>query len=676
MKKVLPYLGASLSILAASWATAAIAQDNTKPFQDVPTTHWAYEAVTSLQQKDIIKGYPEGYFRGKRTLTRYEFAVALDRALKSIGTIKGEKGDPGAPGAAGDVGPKGDVGPPGMTPDEVMQLKALTQEFKNELAQLGANVKDIQSRLDALSRDVADIKDRLNKMVQIHGEFFTGFRSDRSRYNFIDYGGAIRNASGSNFENVDALHDFHLLATANLPGGVKFLGDLVTSNYLSYTADAGRTGNALGGNSAANPTSGLAEQTAIYQAELSIPINGFGGNTTLEVGRYKNQVTPLTYFRPDTDPYFNLPWYDDGNYVEDGFKLSSKFGSATTTLWAGSYASLTTNNGLVLNRPLVGAVYGPRTLGETQPFGLSFGTLGSFGVFNDDRGQILPNQSAGLHVGIPIAKIGEFGATIIDFGGGTASNVVTPQVGAYYNNVVVYGLNFKLRSFGRFNISGEAAKSVTQLGISNGDPSEINDDNNAFNANVSYNSGPVKATLTYQYVDPRFGAPGYWNKIGNWYNPTNIMGPSARVNYNFTHALVGFLGGDYYTAARNRIFTAIDGSATGFTKGSSLYRGVAGVKYNINKYLNVGADYEGVFWDLSGAVTPSGSSSKPIEQYITAKLGLNLASNTVLNVAYQIISSNDAGGGFGSVVPGAAAGSSAGASSNASVFTTQVAVHF
>jgi len=101
---------------------------------------------------------------------------------------------------------------------------------------------------------------------------------------------------------------------------------------------------------------------------------------------------------------------------------------------------------------------------------------------------------------------------------------------------------------------------------------------------------------------------------------------------------------------------------------------VAGVKYNVNKYINVGADYEGVFWDLSGAVTPSGISSKPVEQYITAKLGLNLASNTVLNLAYQIISSNDSGGGFGSVVPGV--GGTAGANSNASVFSTQVAVHF
>jgi hypothetical protein len=148
----------------------------------------------------------------------------------------------------------------------------------------------------------------------------------------------------------------------------------------------------------------------------------------------------------------------------------------------------------------------------------------------------------------------------------------------------------------------------------------------------------------------------------------------VRVNYNFSQALVGYIGGDYYSGARNRPFNSHTSSATGFTTGSSIVRGVIGAKYNINKTINIGADYEGVFWDLSGSVTPTNARSKPVEQYITAKLGLNLASNTVLNLAYQIISANNAGGGFGSAVPGVFG--SAGQNSNASVFTTQVAVHF
>jgi len=659
MKKVLPYLGASLSVLAISWSSAAIAQNN-QAFTDVPPQHWAYEAVTSLQQKGIVVGYPGGYFRGKRTLTRYEFAVALDRALKQIPA--GKDGAQGPAGPQGEPGPQGPIGPSGMTPEEVNQLKALAQEFRNELSQIGANVKDIQSRLDALARDVADIKDRLNKMIQFNGEFFGGFQSTRSRHNFIDYSGAVRGANNSLFENVDAVHDFHLMATGNLPGGVKAKVDLVSSNYLGSRANSA-TGSFLGGGGQVNGN-GTPQENTLYEADLTIPIGGFGSGTTLTLGRFKNQITPLTYYRPNTDAYFNLPWYDDGNYVQDGFKLESKFGSARTTLFGGSYTSLTgSSGGTVINQPLVGGNFGPRTFASTLPFGLGYANLTGPaavpGSFNDDRGQVLAQQSVGLHVGIPIAKIGEFGGTIIDFGGNNG-----PQTGTFFNNVVVYGLNFKLKSFGRFNISGEGAKSVTQLAISNGDPSNSNDDNNAYTLNVSYNSGPVQSTLGYQYIDPRFGAPGYWNKIGNWYNPTNIKGPFVRVNYNFSKALVGYIGGDYYTGARNRVF-ALGETTTGFDINSAIYRGTTGIKYNINKYINVGADYEGVFWDLSTAVSGTGHHAHPLQQFVTAKVGLNLASNTVLNLAYQIINMQD--------LNGATAG---GATSNASVFTSQVAVKF
>jgi len=228
-------------------------------------------------------------------------------------------------------------------------------------------------------------------------------------------------------------------------------------------------------------------------------------------------------------------------------------------------------------------------------------------------------------------------------------------------------VNLKLNPIGRFTVQGEAAKSVTQVGFSTGADNNINEDNNAFLANVGYNSGPVKATLGYQYVDPRFAAPGYWNKIGDWYNPTNISGPYARVNYTFTKALVGYLGADYYSGARNRPFLG------GFTQGSNITRATAGLKYNVNKYVNVSAAYEGVQYDLSSTVSASGQRAKPIEQYLTFGAGLNVSSNTVLKLGYQIINVQDNGGGFGNVT---ATGIGTGHDSNASVLTTQLAVHF
>ncbi len=669
MRKAMPYLGAALSVLALTWSTAGKAQE---PFKDVPQDHWAYQAVTDLQQKKILLGYPDGYFRGKRTLTRYEFAVALERALQNLpGGGVGKTGDTGPAGPAGAQGAQGDPGiqgPPGMTPEEVANLRALTDEFKNELAQMGVDLKAINSRLDALGKDIADIRNQLNRMIRFHGDAFVGYRSDLSRYAFADYSGAGRAASRSHFSNVDAPHDFHLGAHANLAGGVTFDGDMVFSNYLSYreTNGFGNFGNGfvngggttLGGPSAANRNGG-AEQVGLYQAKLSIPVGAAG---VLELGRIKNQVTPLTYYRPDTDAYFNLPWYDDGNWVHDGFRLSSKFGSATSSFWAGSFSSLTTSSGSFLNRPAVGATVGPFFNGF-KPMGLA----------SINQGAQFGNQVAGINVEVPIGRVGALGVTAIDMSVTQNNGFIFDNNGQLINagnafvvpgttnfgNVQVYGAHFKSNPVGgHLVISAEAAKSVTSADFSNGDGSN-NEDNNAYLANIGYNSGPINATAGYQYYDPRFNAPGYWNKIGNWYNPTNVQGPFARVAYGLSQAVQLYIGGDYLSGARNR---------PGFTVGSTVGRATAGVKYNVNKMVNLGAEYEGVFYDISGAATLNGNRSKPIEQYITLNAGLNIAGNTVLKFAYQLLNANNHDGGLEQTSPGG--------TSNASVFTTQVSVHF
>ncbi len=50
---------------------------------DVKPSDWAYESLRSLVERyGAISGYPDGYFRGNRSLTRYEFASALNTALK------------------------------------------------------------------------------------------------------------------------------------------------------------------------------------------------------------------------------------------------------------------------------------------------------------------------------------------------------------------------------------------------------------------------------------------------------------------------------------------------------------------------------------------------------------------------------------------------------------------
>ena len=54
------------------------------PLSDVPLNSWAYDAVNQLAKDGIIKGYPDGTFKGQRPMTRYEAAVLAYRAVDFI----------------------------------------------------------------------------------------------------------------------------------------------------------------------------------------------------------------------------------------------------------------------------------------------------------------------------------------------------------------------------------------------------------------------------------------------------------------------------------------------------------------------------------------------------------------------------------------------------------------
>ena len=57
--------------------------DRTTLFPDVPSNHWAYEAVSDLSRRGLVEGYPDGTFGGDRLLTRYEFAQIVYRAIQN-----------------------------------------------------------------------------------------------------------------------------------------------------------------------------------------------------------------------------------------------------------------------------------------------------------------------------------------------------------------------------------------------------------------------------------------------------------------------------------------------------------------------------------------------------------------------------------------------------------------
>jgi hypothetical protein len=102
------------------------------PLSDVPLNSWAYDAVNQLAKDGIIKGYPDGTFKGNRPMTRYEAAVLAYRAVDMIE----------AQITAGKAVEKADI-------DAANKL----------LAAYGAELKAVERHVDALQKQ-ADATDK------------------------------------------------------------------------------------------------------------------------------------------------------------------------------------------------------------------------------------------------------------------------------------------------------------------------------------------------------------------------------------------------------------------------------------------------------------------------------------------------------------------------------------
>lgn len=609
MRKVLTFLGASICL---AWVLPVMAQTAPSEFSDVPTDHWAYEAVDSLRAKNILVGYPDGYYRGKRTMSRYEFAVALKRALESLELIPGPKGDPGPQGPKGDKGERGEPGPQGpagVAPEELATLKKLADEFKAELANQGVNINALNAKLDKLAKDVADLRAKVDAMPVISGQVFGGLRVDRTRTPFADMDGRRNNPN-----LVDSATMVHALevGVAAKAGDTKVSGAVVADNYKSY----------LGGsflNTMETPNSSPDSDIWLKQLVVEAPFTGFGQNGAFSIGRLPFQISPLTLWRPDTDTYFTNPIVDDGMYRMDGLTLKTGLGSLGLTAFAGSFK--TVKSGMIYNSPLAGVV-SPAVMLSGKPVGLS--TI-SFPL----------EQLGGLSLSLPV-RVGPEGSYVraVAMYGTTDKNaiemasVLTPASraygGGYYTNVAVLSVDTKLNLSDAWSMDAAWANSVT--GTSRDIGSVVSKDNNAAMGNIGYKAGNFVASAGYRYIDPLFYAPGFWGRLGNWINPTNIQGPTVKLGYDFSRNFGLTAGYDYVTQARDR---RAEGS---LGKDDEIHRVLVGMRWAISESFETTVDWEGLYWKLA----PATGVFHPVEHYITIGTGYALNDTTNIKLGYQI----------------------------------------
>lgn len=655
MRKALTFLSASLCL---GWVIPAGAQKAPDKFPDTPQNHWAYQAVESLRAKGIMIGYPDTLFRGNRTLTRYEFAVALDRALKQLPPgPQGPQGDKGEKGDKGERGEQGPQGPPGISEEDLNNLRRLATEFRNELASLGTKMSDINRRLDALAKDIADIKEQLAKMPKIYGSAFLGFRSDLVNGPYVDKDGRV-NPLG----NTQAVvHLFELGVRSGIAGGGTLDAAIHVDNYSSY----------LGGNFAFIGSNGLTApgpslsssgpaDVRLDKLTITTPFVSFGRGSKITLGRFHKRYSHLTFWKPDIDTYFNVDAIDDGAYRADGADLTTNIGSLEVNAFGAQLSSVQGTNGTFTNMPLAGTVSGDTIFrANSKPFGQVYvpfngplngpangnpvvpgyapnAPIPAAGGLSQDQNAI--NQLIGLSAGLKIKQLkgGHVRGILMD------SNV--RQTGSKnFTGVQILGADADLNIMDRVGFNAEWAKTIPHTGLLH---VVYPHQNQAMVGNVGYESGPLHLSAGYKYIEPQYYAPGYWGRIGNWLNPTNIQGPTFRLNYNISRALGVMVGGDFYTAAHNRE------NIGGLGPNDEINRALVGVKWGVSKTVTLTADWEGVFWKLQGAHfgfipvginnVPTGipamgaGTIHPTESYVTLGTGLNLTSNTTLKLGYQI----------------------------------------
>ena len=128
--------------------------------KDVTPSDWSYEALQLLIERyGIITGYPNNKFKGDRPLTRYEFAVALNKVLKQVEQLIAQQKT-------------------SIFSSDLATLQRLRQEFEAELVTLEGRVDKLEKRTAFLEANQFSTTTKLTTLVVL-GATGGGFEGDR-----------------------------------------------------------------------------------------------------------------------------------------------------------------------------------------------------------------------------------------------------------------------------------------------------------------------------------------------------------------------------------------------------------------------------------------------------------------------------------------------------------------
>jgi len=702
MNKTLKYaLGA---VLTAGILTPVFAQDN---FPDVPDNHWAYEALARMKKDGLLVGYPDGLYRGNRPASRYELAVAVhatythlknitDGLQSQIDEIKGRPSgnDQALKDALAAL--QADVNNMKGWGADIENLKKMAATFEKELASMGVDI-------EGLKKDLADLAKRVGVLeahrlpIDVHGDanilMMAGGSSSHRPGITVDgrpVGVADKIFAGPTFapvgmsQDLNIFHEVGLRISGNNETGPKWHATLVTGNMLGLnpTADIpggqrvgpfpNQSGTITGAPFSEGNTSVYFQDFAV-SFDTSILNQGFSA----ELGRTGYSVDPYIFQRPDSTPYFQNDRWDNGKWMFDGGIFGFHFGGAKFDVFAGRQSNRRDTQNIDLQPMIAGAVGHQYTVGGARPIGLPNN--------NPNQGPLsgVPiDQHLGLNLNVPLGQNGKLDLayiwlesnTGIDAAGLLTDNA-TPGLPAggprVANRVNVFGGDLKW-NFGSIVFDG----GYSQSNVMNGKANVVNRDNYAWHAQAAYDTSRWGAQIGYREIRPQFGAPGDWGRIGLWWNPTDIRGPSASVHLNLTDQLKLTAMGEWYSGTgRNIVLPASfgGGTSTGLNTDDHITRFTAELGYRLNDAWNLSLGLEAVDWDLKSRPGIGFVGGKPRERWYNIGLGYNLSDMAKLSFLYQYSDYNSNGiAGFSPFGNGAVGNEKA----TGSLLTTQLTVKF
>lgn len=599
------------AVLGAAMVTPAFAQrDN---FPDVKDTHWASEAVNRLKKEGIITGYPDGTFKGKQNITRYELATilyAIYTNLKNVtdgldANIKALDAKVNAMQAGGNSNGGGsvvdnsgelkqaisslrsEVSSMKAWGTDISNLKKMTDSYQKELTSLGVDVEAMKKSLGDLTKRVEALEGKKSGItVTGDANFFVTGASKGSRGNApINQDGRFQssNVQAAGFDTLRVQHELGLNIDSD-----NVHAEIVVNNF--FGAGSGflnqSTVNNQYGRGYEEGNSNVYINALYAKVEDSLAGRGFSA----KVGRQGMKISPFVMQRLDVNSFYENQREDNGEFMVDGVNASLKLGG-------------TANLGLFLGRTSsqVGTSGGP-----IQPI-----TIGAE--------QLLP-----ANVQLPIQRT--MGATL-NFGLGDKGSLLGSYVlfdgdqqnVALANRLEVTGLDLNYKIGGNLNLQGGYGKSLWKDGSS----SVLDNNNVRTNAGLNYNAGSLTLGVNYTNVEANYIAPGDWGRTGIFRNLTNLRTTAGNLGYKLN---------DRFDVFGN----VSQGEAINGAGKIDSY--VAGFNYKINSAWDLMTSYENTEFKNG-----FGGLGNPTFKFTTFGFKYNMAQNTLFKLYYQLSDVTTAG---------------------------------